>query len=84
MTAREYLRLSTMQYEGGVASYLEVLDADTRLFAAEIDLARARLAVLLSVVQVYRALGGGWQTAPAAASAELSGEPKAAEGADRR
>jgi len=83
-TARTYLRLSTMQYEGGVASYLEVLDADTRLYAAEIDLARARLAVLLSVVQVYRALGGGWQTAPVTASTEPSGESKTAEGADRR
>ena len=84
VTARKYLRLSTMQYEGGVASYLEVLDADTRLYAAEIDLARARLAVLLSVVQVYRALGGGWQTASLASSTEPSGEPKTAEGADRR
>jgi len=82
--AREYLRLSTLQYEGGVATYLEVLDADTRLFNAEIDLARARLAVLLSVVQVYRALGGGWQTAPVTASTEPSGEPKMVEEADRR
>jgi multidrug efflux system outer membrane protein len=58
---RNYSRLSTIRYRGGVASYLEVLDADARLFAAELDLARARREELLSVVQLYNALGGGWQ-----------------------
>ncbi len=41
---------------------LEVLDADARLFSAELDLARARREELLAVVQLYKALGGGWQT----------------------
>ena len=45
----------------GVASYLEVLDADTKLFSAELDLAKARREELLAGVQLYRALGGGWQ-----------------------
>jgi len=64
----EYSRLSTLRYRGGVASYLEVLDADARLFSAELDLARARRQELLAVVQLYKALGGGWQreAAPAA------------------
>ena len=45
----------------GVASYLEVLDADTKLFSSELDLAKARREELLAGVQLYRALGGGWQ-----------------------
>ena len=49
------------EVRGGVASYLEVLDADTKLFSAELDLAKARRGELLAGVQLYRALGGGWQ-----------------------
>jgi outer membrane protein, multidrug efflux system len=44
-----------------VASYLEVLDADTKLFSAELDLAKVRQGELLASVQLYRALGGGWR-----------------------
>ena len=50
------------RYEGGVTSYLEVLYNEQELFNAELSLAQARLNELLSVVQLYRALGGGWQT----------------------
>jgi len=57
----EYSRLSTLRYRGGVASYLEVLDAERQLFSAELDLARARRQEILAVVQLYKALGGGWQ-----------------------
>jgi multidrug efflux system outer membrane protein len=38
-----------------------VLDADTKLFSAELDLAKARRDELLAGVQLYRALGGGWR-----------------------
>jgi multidrug efflux system outer membrane protein len=38
-----------------------VLDADTRLFAAQLVLAQAQLNELLAIVQIYRALGGGWE-----------------------
>ncbi len=48
-------------FDNGVASYLEVLDADTKLFSAELDLAKARREELLAGVQLYRALGGGWR-----------------------
>lgn len=58
--AREYLRLTELRYRGGVVSYLEVLDAQRQLFAAETDLADTRGTQLLAVVQLYRALGGGW------------------------
>ncbi len=53
--------LSEMRYKGGVTSYLEVLTNETNYFAAELNLAGARLNERLSLVQLYNALGGGWQ-----------------------
>ncbi len=58
--AREALRLSDIRYRGGVTDYLEVLDAQRVLFAAETNLARSQQAELIASVQLYRALGGGW------------------------
>jgi len=58
--AAETLRLQRMRYRAGVISYIEILDAERQLFAAQIDLARARLQQLQSYVDLYRALGGGW------------------------
>ena len=60
-SAEEAMRLSNMRYQGGRASYLEVLDSDTRYFTAQISLAQAQLAELESLVEIYRSLGGGWQ-----------------------
>lgn len=57
----ESVRLSTLRYKGGRDSYLQVLDAQRNLFAGQLALARIRLAELQSVVQLYRALGGGWR-----------------------
>jgi multidrug efflux system outer membrane protein len=54
--------LANIRYEGGVTSYLEVLYNEQELFSSELNLARARLNELLSVVSLYRSLGGGWQT----------------------
>ena len=75
---REYARLSTLRYRGGVASYLEVLDAETKLFSAELDLARARRQELLAVVQLYKALGGGWQMEAARAATVSPAESQSA------
>src|SRR5271163_616534 len=58
----ESVRLSIMRYQGGTATYLEVLDGQRSLFAAELTLAEARGNECQSLVQLYRALGGGWQT----------------------
>ena len=44
------------------ASYLEVLDSDTRLFTAELGLVQAQRDELAAFVEIYRALGGGWQS----------------------
>jgi len=60
-SAQDATRLANVRYNGGVTSYLEVLDSDTRYFNAEIALAQARLNERLTLVQLYNALGGGWQ-----------------------
>ncbi len=54
-------QLSDLRYRGGAASYLEVLTNETNHFAAQLNLARARLNERLSLVQIYNSLGGGWQ-----------------------
>jgi multidrug efflux system outer membrane protein len=57
----ESVRLSIMRYQGGTTTYLEVLDGQRSLFAAELTLAQARGNEYQSLVQLYKALGGGWQ-----------------------
>jgi NodT family efflux transporter outer membrane factor (OMF) lipoprotein len=54
------LRLSTLRYEGGVSSFLELLDAQRSLFAARQAQIQTRLQLLQNQVLLYRALGGGW------------------------
>ena len=61
VAAQDARRLADVRYQGGATSYLEVLDADTRLFTAEIALAQSRQEELSAFVEVFRALGGGWQ-----------------------
>jgi multidrug efflux system outer membrane protein len=50
-----------MRYNGGTTNYLEVLDAQRNLFAQQLSLAQIRALQFQSVVQLYSALGGGWQ-----------------------
>ena len=52
---------SLVRYRGGITTYLEVLDGQRSLFSAELTLAQARGNEYQSLVQLYRALGGGWQ-----------------------
>jgi multidrug efflux system outer membrane protein len=63
--------IAKLRYEGGVASYLEVLDTERQLFDAERDLVVARRDESVSVVQLYKALGGGWQAEPAEVAASV-------------
>ena len=58
--------VASMRYSGGVSSYLEVLDTDRELFQAQQDLVQAKRDESSSVIQLYKALGGGWQTDPSA------------------
>jgi multidrug efflux system outer membrane protein len=57
---RSSTALSNVRYDGGVTSYLEVLDNERQFFTAELDLAQTQRDELLAVVGLYRALGGGW------------------------
>jgi multidrug efflux system outer membrane protein len=57
---QESTRLATERYRGGLDSYLPVLDAQRNLFEGELELAQLRQQELASIVQLYRALGGGW------------------------
>jgi multidrug efflux system outer membrane protein len=56
----EYLRLSQLRFRSGVISYLEVLDAQRQLLSAQLDLNASEVNQRLAAVQLYRALGGGW------------------------
>lgn len=67
--AKDSHRLATARYEGGVSSYLEVLEAERMLFRSQLDLARIRRDQLVAMAQLYRALGGGWNPAAGAESA---------------
>jgi outer membrane protein, multidrug efflux system len=56
------LSLANARYAAGVSTYLEVLDAQRQLFNAEVSRARTEGALLVALVRVYGALGGGWET----------------------
>lgn len=58
---RESVRLSNDRYRGGTTTYLEVLDGQRALYSAELTLAQARGGEYQSLVQLYKALGGGWK-----------------------
>jgi outer membrane protein, multidrug efflux system len=60
-TLQDRSRLAYLRYTGGVDTLLNALDADRDLFSSELGLAQTRRNELLALVQLYRALGGGWQ-----------------------
>jgi outer membrane protein, multidrug efflux system len=59
--AQDAAHLSDIRYKGGAASYLEVLTNQTNYFTAQLNLAQAQVNELNALVQLYRALGGGWE-----------------------
>jgi multidrug efflux system outer membrane protein len=59
----EYLVLATKRYRNGVLAYLDVLDAQRLLFDAQIAASEARQGQLFALVDLYKALGGGWDPA---------------------
>ena len=69
------LRLANLRYTGGIANYLDVLIAQRNLFDAELSLASTRRLHLVSVVQLYKALGGGWMPA-AVTQTEVQGDTR--------
>ncbi len=60
VSARSYLKLANLQYINGVIAYIDVLDAQRKMFEAEIDLNTSVRNEYLSLVSLYKALGGGW------------------------
>jgi multidrug efflux system outer membrane protein len=59
--AKDAARLSHLRYDAGSTSYLEVLTNETNYYNAELSLSQARFSEVLTLVQIYNALGGGWQ-----------------------
>jgi multidrug efflux system outer membrane protein len=59
--AQDATRLARLRYQGGATSYLEVLTTDSSLFSAQLNLVTAQQGEALTLVQLYSALGGGWQ-----------------------
>ena len=59
--AEDATRLARIRYQGGATGYLEVLTTDTNLYTAQLNLATAQQGEATSLVQLYSALGGGWQ-----------------------
>ena len=72
--AQSASNLSWARYNGGVTSYLEVLDSDRSLFDAQLAASEIRRRELVSIVSLYRALGGGWMP-PAAANPATANQP---------
>ncbi len=70
-------QVSQMRYEGGVTSYLEVLDTERQYFQSELDLTLAQRDELRSIVELYRSLGGGWQTEASSAPPPAGGRAAA-------
>lgn len=60
IAAKNAQMLSQMRYDGGVTSYLEVLESERTLFSAELELSETRQLTLNSYIKLYKALGGGW------------------------
>lgn len=56
----DYVRLARLRYDNGYTSFIEVLDADQRLFSAQLALAAQQAQVLNAAVNLYQAMGGGW------------------------
>jgi multidrug efflux system outer membrane protein len=67
----EYVRLSRLQYDGGYAPYSTVLQAEQQLFPSELNYAQYRAALFNSLVNIYKAMGGGWRQVASAGKPNL-------------
>jgi multidrug efflux system outer membrane protein len=57
---RDYARLARLRYENGFTSYLEVTDADTKLFNADLQYTQSQGQLFFALINVYKSMGGGW------------------------
>jgi multidrug efflux system outer membrane protein len=61
--SKEYARLARLQFDGGVAPYITVLQAEQQLFPAELNEVQLRASLFIATVNIYKAMGGGWVAA---------------------
>jgi multidrug efflux system outer membrane protein len=61
-TLATYARLARVRYENGYTSFIEVLDAERNLFNAQLSYTQTQNTVYASLVNLYKAMGGGWVT----------------------
>ena len=61
-TLRKYARIARLRFDEGYTSYLEVLDAERSLFNAQLSYAQTQGTIFQALVNVYKAMGGGWVT----------------------
>ena len=73
---KDYARIARLQFEGGTASYFLVLDADRSLFNAQISYVQTQSNIFTSLVNVYKAMGGGWVTEADKRMVEATGSEK--------
>jgi multidrug efflux system outer membrane protein len=77
---RDYARLANLRYDNGYSGYIEVLDAERGLFAAELDYTVAKGNTYFAMVDIYKSMGGGWVIDAAARAAQpgvdLAQDPK--------
>ena len=57
---KKYKYLATLKYNGGYSPYLEVLFAESQLYPAELTAAQTKAATFISLINIYKAMGGGW------------------------
>lgn len=73
---RKVVELSELRYRGGVSAYLQVLDAQRNLFNAELDETSAMRDKVVALIQLYKALGGGWVQKDDVETGELAEVPE--------
>ena len=77
---RNYARLARMRFDNGYTSYIEVLDSERSLFIAELSQAQTTAIFFQALVNLYKAMGGGWIVNAARITGEASDPPKLAPG----
>jgi len=70
----EYVRLARLQYDGGYSPYSTVLQAEQQLFPSELNYAQYRGSLFISFINIYKAMGGGWQVAAPGAAEPIKNE----------
>lgn len=82
--SKEYERLAWLQYNGGYTPYSTVLQAEQKLFPAELDWVQTRVSLFASLVTIYKSMGGGWINEADKLTGTRSEQPAASGGAEHK